>query len=207
MTANDFMTVGIVDNDPLVGHALESMFTDQPTPLRILWTALSGQEALDLCTDATMRPQVVLTDLQMPVMDGKELTERIRARYEDISVFGMSAFQLTYTTEQLAEAGMLALIRKEASAQEYVQIIGRLLGNEQLLQWREHSLAFERMMLTDTELAVLREYLKGRTTAATAHVMHMSEGTVKTHMNSAYKKMGVHSRAEAIRICVREHVL
>ncbi|WP_158216475.1 response regulator transcription factor [Bifidobacterium hapali] len=63
------------------------------------------------------------------------------------------------------------------------------------------------MMLTDTEINVLREYLKGRTTVATAHVMHMSEGTVKTHMNNAYKKMGVHSRAEAIRICVREHLL
>lgn len=63
------------------------------------------------------------------------------------------------------------------------------------------------MMLTDTEIAVLREYLRGRTTAATAHLLHMSEGTVKTHMGNAYRKMGVHSRAEAIRICVREHLL
>ena len=70
-------------------------------------------------------------------------------------MFGMSAFQLSYTTEQLFAAGMLALIRKEAPTQEYVHIIGGALGNKHLMQWREHSLSFERMMLTDTELSVL----------------------------------------------------
>ena len=67
----------------------------------------------------------------------------------------MSAFQLSYTTEQLFAAGMLALIRKEAPTQEYVHIIGRALGNKHLMRWREHSLSFEHMMLTDTELSVL----------------------------------------------------
>ena len=67
----------------------------------------------------------------------------------------MSAFQLSYTTVQLFAAGMLALIRKEASTQEYVHIIGGALGNKHLMQWREHSLSFERMMLTDAELSVL----------------------------------------------------
>ena len=43
-------------------------------------------------------------------------------------MFGMSAFQLSYTTEQLFVAGMLALIRKEAPTQEYVHIIGRVLA-------------------------------------------------------------------------------
>ena len=67
----------------------------------------------------------------------------------------MSAFQLSYTTVQLFAAGMLALIRKEAPTHEYVHIIGGALGNKHLMQWREHSLSFERMMLTDAELSVL----------------------------------------------------
>ena len=63
-------------------------------------------------------------------------------------MFGMSAFQLSYTTVQLFAAGMLALIRKEAPTQEYVHIIGGALGNK-------HLMSFERMMLTDAELSVL----------------------------------------------------
>ncbi|MCH9275604.1 response regulator transcription factor [Bifidobacterium amazonense] len=203
----DYAVIGIVDNDPLVSKALESMFTDRPTPLRVLWNVRSGEEALRLCADAAMRPDLVLTDLRMPGMDGKELTERLLAEHPGLAVLGMSAFQLGYTAEELRTAGMGAVIRKEAGTQEYVQLIGGLLDRPKLLEWREHTLAFERMMLTDTEINVLREYLKGRTTAATARVMHMSEGTVKTHMNNAYRKMNVHSRAEAIRICVREHLL
>ena len=67
----------------------------------------------------------------------------------------MSAFRLSYTTVQRFSAGMLSLILKEAPTQEYVHIIGGALGNKHLMQWREHSLSFERMMLTDTELSVL----------------------------------------------------
>ncbi|RSX54478.1 response regulator transcription factor [Bifidobacterium samirii] len=203
----DCASIGIVDNDPLVSRALESMFTDRPTPLQVLWNVQSGEDALRLCMDSDMRPDLVLTDLRMPAMDGKELAERLRSEYPTMAVLGMSAFQLEYTTEQLSAAGMSGMIRKEADTQEYVQMIGRILNRPKMMEWREHSFAFERMMLTDTEISVMREYLKGRTTAATARVMHMSEGTIKTHMNNAYRKMGVHSRAEAIRICVREHVL
>lgn len=207
MSNQDSATIGLVDNDPLVGQALESMFTDRPTPLQVLWNTRSGDDALRLCDDAANRPQVVITDLQMPGMDGKQLAEHLSTRFPDIIVIGMTAFQLEYTSDELKSAGIRAVIRKEAPTQEYVQLVGCILGNEVLAGWLEHSLAFQRMMLTDTEISVLREYLKGRTTVATAHVMHMSEGTVKTHMNNAYKKMGVHSRAEAIRICVREHLL
>lgn len=207
MSNQDSATIGLVDNDPLVGQALESMFTDHPTPLQVLWNTRSGNDALRLCDDAANRPQVVITDLQMPSMDGKQLAEHLSTRFPDIIVIGMTVFQLEYTSDELKSAGIRAVICKEAPMQEYVQLVGRILGNEVLAGWLEHSLAFQRMMLTDTEISVLREYLKGRTTVATAHVMHMSEGTVKTHMNNAYKKMGVHSRAEAIRICVREHLL
>ena len=67
----------------------------------------------------------------------------------------MWACELSYTRVHLSAGGMLALIRKEAPTQEYVHIIGGALGNKHLMQWREHSLSFERMMLTDTELSVL----------------------------------------------------
>ncbi|MBT1171780.1 response regulator transcription factor [Bifidobacterium sp. MA2] len=207
MNGTDYISIGIVDNDPLVAHALETMFGDRPTPLRVLWTVVSAREALSLCDTADMRPRVVMTDLQMPDMDGRDLAEKLHSAHPEIGILGMTAFQLMHSSDELSAAGMDAVIRKEAAVQEYVQMIGRITGNEHAATWQERSLAFQRMMLTDTEIAVLREYLKGRTTAATASLMHMSVGTVKTHMNNAYRKMGVHSRAEAIRICVREHLL
>lgn len=199
--------IGIVDNDPLVARALEAMFTDRPTPLKVLWNVRSAGEALTLCDDVMTRPDAVLTDLMMPLMDGRQLAERLRAQYPSLGIVGMSAFQMMHTVEELRSAGMSQVLRKEAPLEDYVHAIGMALGDRALIDWTERSLAFERMMLTDTEITVLREYLKGRTTPAVARLLHMSEGTVKTHMRNAYRKMGVHSRAEAIRICVREHLL
>ncbi|KAB7791299.1 response regulator transcription factor [Bifidobacterium leontopitheci] len=199
--------IGIVDNDPLVGRALEDMFTASPTPLSVLWNVRSAQEALRLCADPAMRPELVLTDMMMPGMDGKQLAERLLALYPQLRVLAMSAFQYRYTQEQLRQAGIAATIRKEASVQEYVQLIGRIIGDDELATWTQDSYWPIRMRLTDTEITVMREYLKGRTTKATAHLLHLSEGTVKTHMNNVYKKLGVHTRAEAIRICMQEHVL
>lgn len=207
MLNEDAVSIGIVDNDPLVSQALEAMFSQRTTPLHVLWNTQSGREALRLCQSWTVKPQAILTDLRMPGMDGKELSEQVLKVFPGIVVIGMTAFQIDYTNDELLQAGMSAVIRKEAPVQEYVQAIGRALGSTRLASWQESAPSFQRMMLTDTELAVLREYLKGRTTAATANIMHMSEGTVKTHMNKAYRKMGVHSRAEAIRICMREHLL
>ncbi|OZG65943.1 response regulator transcription factor [Bifidobacterium eulemuris] len=201
------LTVGIVDNDPLVSQALVSMFDDQPSPLHVLWNVRNGHDALALCEYTTTQPNVVLTDLRMPGMDGKQLATHITRKYPQITVIGITAFPVENTDEELREAGIHAVLFKEAAIQDYVHTIGHATGKTSLITWQQQSLAFQRLLLTDTEISVLREYLKGRTTIAVAHTMHMSEGTVKTHMNNAYKKLGVHSRAEAIRVCVREHIV
>lgn len=207
MNASNVATVGIVDNDPLVAKALEDMFTNRPTPLQVMWSVCDGREALSLCSCDAMRPEVIFTDLQMPAMSGKDLANRITTHWSNVLMIGITAFNLTYTRQELIEAGIKAVLRKEASVQEYVQTVGLVTGKDFLRTWEERSLAASRMLLTDTEIAVLREYLKGRTTSSVARLLHMSEGTVKSHMNNAYSKMGVHSRIEAIKVCIQEGLL
>ncbi|MBW3093768.1 response regulator transcription factor [Bifidobacterium sp. 64T4] len=203
----EFITAGIVDNDSLVVKALHAMFEDVPSPVHVLWSVCDGPEALSLCESPDLVPEVLLTDVMMPGMDGFELSRRMRDAHPGTHVVGLTAFRIDDGENRGAASGMSCILRKEASLQEYVQVMAHVAGRADLEQWREHSWTFTRMMLTETETAVLREYLRGRTTAATARLMHMSEGTVKTHVNNAYRKMGVHSRAEAIRICVRERLL
>lgn len=203
----EFITAGIVDNDPLVARALRAMFEDASTPVHVLWSVCNGEEALALCKSPDLVPDVVLTDVMMPEMDGFELSRLMRDAHPETRVVGITAFRLADGENHRIDSGMSAILHKEASPQEYVRTMAHASGRKDLEGWQEHSWVFLRMMLTETEIAVLQEYLHGRTAAATARLMHMSEGTVKTHLNNAYRKMGVHSRAEAIRICVREHLL
>lgn len=201
------VSVGIVDNDPMVTKALAAMFDDAPTPVCVLWSVCSGREALSCCESSDLLPDVLLTDVSMPGMGGFELARRIRAKYPDVGVVAVTAFGVEAVDGDLRDSGVSAVLRKEATLREYVRAIAAAAGRDDLAGWRERSWSFVRMQLTETEMAVLREYLRGHTTTATARLLHMSEGTVKTHVNNAYRKMGVHSRAEAIRICVREHIL
>lgn len=201
------ISVGIVDNDPVVVKSLAAMFGDTPTPVGVLWSVCSAREALLCCESPDMVPDVLLTDVSMPGMGGFELARRVRAGYPGVCVVAVTAFGIETVGADPQDSGVSAVLRKEATLQEYVRAIARASGRDDLAGWRERSWSFVRMMLTETEVAVLSEYLRGRTTSAVARLLHMSEGTVKTHTNNAYRKMGVHSRAEAIRICVREHIL
>lgn len=203
----EIANVGIVDNDPLVARALESMFVESHAPVNIMWTVTDAERCVELCLLTGTTPDVLLLDIQMPQKDGKQVAEDLRLRGFKGKILAMTAFRFAYSNQELAGAGIDSVICKEAQPQEYVQTMGDLLHNECLTSWQEHSLAYSRMMLTDTELSVLKAFLKGNTTQATAHMLHMSVGTVKTHMRSAYRKMGVHCRAEAIRVLVREHEL
>lgn len=207
MAAPSPVTVGIVDNDPVVARALAAMFDDAPTPVRVLWSVCSAREALLCCGSPDMVPDVLLADVSMPGMGGVELARRVREGHPGVRVVAVTAFGADAVGAVPRDSGVSAVLRKEATLQEYVRAVAAAAGRDDLSGWRERSWSFVRMMLTETEVAVLREYLRGRTTAATARLLHMSEGTVKTHMNHAYRKMGVHNRAEAIRVCVRERIL
>lgn len=70
-------TLGIVDNDPLVASAIQSLLVETCAPIQILWTVTSAEQALEAMRDSAQRPQAVLTDIAMPGMNGSELALNI----------------------------------------------------------------------------------------------------------------------------------
>lgn len=205
MSSVEYAPIGIVDNDPLVLQALRSMFTDAPALINVLWSICDAKEAIKYCLDPMTKPLLVLIDLKMPQMDGKELSDYLLKL--NVKTIIMTAFQIKYSPEELQKSGISAVIHKESSLQDYVQTIGEALHNNAISQWQEKTIETCRLRLTDREISILREYLHGRTTATTAKLLHLSEGTVKTHLNNAYKKLGVNNRSEAIYICVKNNIL
>lgn len=90
------ITVGIVDNDPLALQALRESFIRQDAPFHISWTSTAAREALQYCQDPVQRPQLLLTDIEMPDMDGYRLHGEIRNHGWPIEVIGISAFPTAY---------------------------------------------------------------------------------------------------------------
>lgn len=88
-----------------------------------------------------------------------------------------------------------------------VRRIGMVAHDADVMEWIDGGESASNLILTETERQVLTLFLKGRTAVAVARQLHMSEGTVKTHMNSAYKKLGVHNRSQAIGLCAKKGII
>lgn len=194
----DCVTVGIVDNDSFVLRMLTELFRRSSAPIVVQWTAQSGLEALSLCTEPASAPQVVLTDLSMPCMDGVRLSAELHARCPGTVVVAMTAFQMEHTAEELRRVGIAGVVYKDQPTAELIRFIGRAAGHEACARWNGRG-DVPSVPLTETELTVLQLLSEGKTVAAIARVLGRSETTVKTHMRSIYAKLGIGSRAEAVR--------
>ena len=196
------VTLGIVDNDPLACRLLDDMFQRTQAPISVLWAVKSGTDALALCERPTTRPTVVLTDLSMPQMGGLELSRRIKDQYPQIVIIGITAFTIPSNTY----SGISICIYKETPIEEIIRIIGKYTDNKALQQW-DRTKPISHPQLTPTERIIMLYYSQGRTTQAISRQLSISESTVKTHQANIFKKLGVHSRSEALLRCEREGLL
>ena len=195
-------TLGIVDNDPLAAQAIEHVLIQRQAPLKVLWSVTGAADAIDLCSRDSCRPNVVLTDMEMPGMGGFALSEALHRRWSDLVIVGMTAFAVD--TARMRDVGMSLIVHKDVPTERLVHRIGAAAHDEDAVTWVDGGVSAANLVLTETERQVLTLFLKGRTVLAVARQLHMSEGTVKTHMNNAYKKLGVHNRSQAIGLCVKK---
>lgn len=191
------VTLGIVDNDPLVLDLLSRSFAEMNAPIQLAWTAIRAEKVLEYCEDPGVRPQIILSDIEMPGMNGYELFRQIRTYFPEVQIIGISAFP-----DLVNEPGLVVL-PKEAKIEEIVRLAGMLLHNESLSHWFPGTL--EHNPLSKSELRTLRYYAQGSTTFAISHQLNVCETTVKTFVKRACKKLNVHSRTEAIVLCVRNN--
>ena len=192
-------TLGIVDNDPLVASAIQSLLVETCAPIQILWTVTSAEQALEAMRDSAQRPQAVLTDIAMPGMNGSELAHHIKEQHPDIAVIGISAF-LDDENEKRYGAqwsdAFYAIIPKEIPTIQLVRIIGKATGNDEVASWAGKSI--NSMRLSGKELQIIANYARGFTTSTIARQLNISEASVKTYARRAFEKLHVHSRAEAV---------
>ena len=164
---------------------------------------------------AELQPDVVLMDIQMPVVDGLEATRRIGALGAGVRarVLVLTTFERDDYLFEALRGGASGFLLKNCPPEELVRAVRVVAGGEALLAPSATRRIIEDYLarpaatgargagpdrLTDRELDVLRRLASGRSNAELARDLYVSEGTVKTHVSSILAKLGLRDRVQAV---------
>ncbi|MEK3855689.1 response regulator transcription factor [Cytobacillus sp. FSL H8-0458] len=205
----------IADDHHVVRRGLVFFLKTQPE-IEIIGEAKNGLEAVEMM-QAT-QPDVVLMDLDMPVMNGIEATRQIKLNYPAVKIMILTSFSDQDHVIPAIEAGASGYQLKDIEPDILVQAIIQLMKGEnqlhpkatsQLLTHLTNKNSTERQPLeelTKRELEVLREIAKGKSNKEIASSLFITEKTVKTHVSNLLSKLELADRTQAALYAVRHGI-
>ena len=198
------LRVVIADDQPLMRAGFRAVL-EATGSIEVVAEAATGEEAVRAASE--LRPDVVLMDIRMPGMDGIEATRRLpRQRVLILTTFGLD----DYIVDAL-RAGASGFLLKDAPTQDVVAAVRAVAAGDAVLSpgvtrrlldqvGRRLPAAVSRApaTLTDREHEVLRMLAGGLTNAEIAEALVVSEATVKSHVSSLLRKLGLRDRVQAV---------
>jgi NarL family two-component system response regulator LiaR len=200
--------VVVVDDHDMVRRGLSS-FLKSFDDLEMVGEARNGREALDVCAEA--KPDVVLMDLIMPIMDGVSAIRLLRQQMPQVHIVALtSATEADLVTSAL-QAGALSYLQKDVNIDQLVNAIRAAARGERILSAEATQALINAATrpnvasynLTEREREVLQYLVAGLTNAEIAERMYISRSTVKFHVSSLLAKLNVATRAEAITVALK----
>ncbi len=201
----------LVDDQRLMREGLRTLLEFEPG-LTVVGEAANGQEALTLY--AELKPDVVLMDVRMPVLDGVDATRRLLARDPAAHVIILTTFDDDEYVFEGLRAGAQGYLLKDVSIQELADAIHAVVAGGVLIQpsvARKVVAEFARLRpsapprpqdalpepLSERELEILRLLAAGLTNREIAERLFLAEGTVKNYVTNILGKIGVRDRTQA----------
>jgi len=205
--------VAVVDDHPHVAIALRALL-DETTDIRLVAESRRGSDVAALVRRA--RPDVLLLDLFIePDFDALAVARRLRADFPDLKICLLSAYVEPSLVRDLLQAGVHGYILKDDDYVSRIDAIvrdladGRLYLSPQAYEALAQATRAEEVEqpLTEREIEILRLARRGLPNPQIAQALHISPGTVRNHLSAVYRKLGVHSRHEALQVAEERHLI
>jgi DNA-binding NarL/FixJ family response regulator len=202
--------VALVDDQAIVRAGLARILSPADG-FEVVAECANGQEAVDELPD--LRPDLVLMDIRMPILDGIAATTQLRAADHPLDILVLTTFGEDEVLWGAIEAGAAGFVLKDCSAEDLIAAVRATAGGG---AWFDPAVAprllerYRRVVapaardaarldhLTDREQEVLRLMARGATNAEIAAALVVAEATVKSHVGSIFSKLGVRDRGAAI---------
>ncbi|MBC3882898.1 response regulator transcription factor [Undibacterium sp. LX40W] len=168
--------------------------------IEVLGQAKNGKEALELCKQ--LQPDVLVTDIEMPIMTGLELAAEIVERKLPIKVVVLTTFARAGFLKRAMASGVRGYMLKDAPAEDLAKAIRTVHGGGKAIapELAMESWGGPQDPLSERERQVLRLAGTGSTSNEIAKIMHLSEGTVRNYLSEAISKLNAKNRVEAFRM-------
>ncbi len=192
-----------VDDHPLIRAGLAA-FLGTESDIEVIAEAGNGEEAIERYRD--LRPDIVLMDLSMPLMDGLSATRAILDEFPDARVIVLTTYGGDEDIHRALEAGARGYLVKDMLVDEVMDVVRavhqgrRGIPRAVAAKLAEHT---PRVPLTSRETEVLSLVAKGLSNAEVAGSIGRTEGTVKVHLKNILQKLGVDDRTEAVTTALR----
>jgi len=209
------MRILIADDHPVVREGLSAMLNRQPD-IEVVGEAENGRE----CVEKTrkLRPDIVLMDLRMPEMDGVEAMRQIAATNPEVRFIVLTTYDNDEYIFKGIEAGARAYLLKDSPREELFKAIRAVHRGESLIQPAVAGKVLDRFAelsrqvqapeaLSDREVEVVKLMAEGAANKEIAVSLHISESTVKTHIQTIFQKLGVSERTGAVTQAIRKGII
>ncbi|MFC1920478.1 response regulator [Chloroflexota bacterium] len=208
------ITVIIADDHALFREGTRNLI-DQEKDIEVIGEVGNGQEAIELVT--TLRPNIVLMDIAMPVVNGIEATRQIKASQPATAVLILTAYDNDQYIVALLEAGAAGYLLKNVSGNELVNAIRAVHAGEAVLHPaiakkvfnhfgntnREPDELSKETEVSEREMEILMLAAKGLSNQDIADKLFLSRRTIQAHLGNIFRKMDVGSRTEAVLQAIR----
>jgi DNA-binding NarL/FixJ family response regulator len=195
--------VVVADDHPIVRAGIVALLQSAPD-VDVVGQASDGEAAVSIVR--AERPDVVLMDLRMPLLDGDAATAQIVSAQPDVRVLILTTYESDDQILAAIEAGATGYLLKAAPESEILAGVRATARGETALAPSAAAALVRRAIggttvgpnLTPRELEVMRLVAQGNSNPAIGRALFLSETTVKTHLGHVFEKLGVNDRTRAV---------
>ena len=212
------ITVLIVDDHTIVRDGIYSLLS-LAGDIEVVGDAANGREALEKA--GKLNPEVVITDIAMPVMNGLEAIRRIRKEFPRMKILVLTQYDDKEHVFPAIQAGANGFVSKTSASSELTAGIRAVCTGESYLSpsvarlfvedYQQLATAEERTdpyeQLTDRERDVLKLIVEGHKTREIAELLSITPKTVEGHRTSLMRKLGIHSTLELVKYALRRGII
>ena len=200
----------IADDHPVVRSGLVALLNSQPD-FEVVAEAENGEKAVSLSLANT--PDVILMDLQMPVLDGLAAIQQIRDQQPEARIIVLTTYDTDADIMPALQAGAIGYLLKDAPAEALFDAIQSAARGEVTYAPQVAAKITRRLLnttkqtLSNREIEVLTLASQGNANKAIAAELHITEATVKSHFVHIFNKLGVDDRTAAVTVALKQKII